>query len=533
MVGIRSAFIQQSIRVTWSRALAVIFITSGFGACSAIAVVLLKPENLRETSSPQISMRLLAPGITYRQEIYFAPAPRIVNALTVNLDTQGVTVRCGQAHGKIALEGPLLGREAVGTIANQARALAAVNADYFPFTGGPVGLAIQDGELYRDALGFRACLEISASGPKIDRVRSIGIVGTETGPSLQINGLNRMPGADETILVTPMFSSSVVLKNAALIISLKSVDLPLQVSRTTRGTVDTVTPLEVGSRLPNCMPGHALFVATGTAVAQWNGICEPGERLHIRFDLYAASIADKPNRLNADGTALSTSMGEAVWKDAEQAVSGGPWLLRNGEIAIDAEQEKFPKASFVEARHARTAVGIQPDGRLLFVTVDGKQAISGGVTLLELAGIMKHLGAKDAMNLDGGGSTTMTVHGSIVNGPSDGHVRPVANALLIFGAPKLMADSGNLSIVADSPIGVPLRIGQIVRFKMARSDGKSLAARQIVWGTKNGAGFISQEGIFTATHAGNDTINAWVGSNACKVLVTVGPALQAPIVPEP
>ena len=78
------------------------------------------------------------------------------------------------------------------------------------------------------------------------------------------------------------------------------------------------------------------------------------------------------------------------------------------------------------------------DRHLLLVTVDGRQSQSVGMSLGELAALMLRLGAVQAMNLDGGGSTTMFVGGGIVNGPSDGALRPIADSLLLY------ADDANL-----------------------------------------------------------------------------------------
>ena len=74
------------------------------------------------------------------------------------------------------------------------------------------------------------------------------------------------------------------------------------------------------------------------------------------------------------------------------------------------------------------------DGSLLLVTVDGRRAgWSAGVTLPEAARLMRSLGARDALNLDGGGSTAMTVRGRVVNRPSDaGGERPVSDALVVL-----------------------------------------------------------------------------------------------------
>ena len=85
------------------------------------------------------------------------------------------------------------------------------------------------------------------------------------------------------------------------------------------------------------------------------------------------------------------------------------------------------------ARNPRTAAGISRDGSTLYlVTVDGRRPTDAGMTLPELAKVMMQLGAYDAMNFDGGGSTTMVVDGQIVNRPPDqAGERPIGSGLLI------------------------------------------------------------------------------------------------------
>jgi exopolysaccharide biosynthesis protein len=85
-------------------------------------------------------------------------------------------------------------------------------------------------------------------------------------------------------------------------------------------------------------------------------------------------------------------------------------------------------------RHPRTAIGWRADGTLVLVVVDGRQPrISVGMTINELAHLMLDLGCVEAINLDGGGSSTMVIRNKIVNNPSDSTgERPVSDALLIF-----------------------------------------------------------------------------------------------------
>jgi hypothetical protein len=121
-----------------------------------------------------------------------------------------------------------------------------------------------------------------------------------------------------------------------------------------------------------------------------------------------------------------------------EAVGGRPRLLRDS--AVLGEVDSIGGAGFATTRHPRTAVGIAGNGRrVLFVVVDGRQpAYSVGMTNRELAGLMLALGARDALNLDGGGSTTMVVEDSsralhVVNKPSDPTgERTIGDALAIL-----------------------------------------------------------------------------------------------------
>ncbi|HPU61304.1 MAG: phosphodiester glycosidase family protein [Bacillota bacterium] len=124
------------------------------------------------------------------------------------------------------------------------------------------------------------------------------------------------------------------------------------------------------------------------------------------------------------------------------AVGGGPRLVKDGEIHVTSLEEQF-KPDVASGRAPRTAVGVTDDGKLLLIAVTGRKAYhSVGVTLDELAHIALELGAKDAMNLDGGGSSTMVVRNFVMNTPSDGRERKVADAILVFaGTPETTSES--------------------------------------------------------------------------------------------
>jgi len=115
-------------------------------------------------------------------------------------------------------------------------------------------------------------------------------------------------------------------------------------------------------------------------------------------------------------------------------IGGWPRILRDGEnVAGDAATVEGTLSGNAEARHPRTAIGFSRDSStLIILTVDGRSENSGGMTLVELADMMRQLGAWQAMNFDGGGSTTMVIDGNVVNRPSDqGGERQVGNALMV------------------------------------------------------------------------------------------------------
>lgn len=120
----------------------------------------------------------------------------------------------------------------------------------------------------------------------------------------------------------------------------------------------------------------------------------------------------------------------ASWS-AHNAVSGGPRLLTAGALAIATQSEVFFGTSIPDI-HPRTAAGITEEGDLILMVVDGRQSGSRGVSLEELAELMLSAGAVDAINLDGGGSSTMISEDALVNLPTGGRFeREVASAIAV------------------------------------------------------------------------------------------------------
>lgn len=107
-------------------------------------------------------------------------------------------------------------------------------------------------------------------------------------------------------------------------------------------------------------------------------------------------------------------------------VNGGPELVRSGRLHVTPLTDGFVRATdpsfyygFSAKRNPRTFAGVDAAGRTILATADGRSTESLGLTLVETAKVAKALGMRNALNLDGGGSTTMVVHGQVTNRPSD------------------------------------------------------------------------------------------------------------------
>jgi hypothetical protein len=324
-------------------------------------------------------------------------------------------------------------RERVSAMGRRVEAVAGVNGTYFAPSGDPVGVLAIDGQLLSEPVDGRSALILPAVDPAvrpmIARVRFRGHV-TVNGRSREIDGVDRTRGLIPacggrggdlpTIRPNPVLTCT----DASELVLLS----PRYGARPPReGGVEAVIRDGIVTKLrppgTGPVPRDALLL-TGTSDAArfLRDAALPRSRADIRLDLTAGG---NPVEIGASSV----------------IVGAGPRLLRAGRVAVAAETEGFdpPQApsffrAFVAGRNPRTLAGLRPDGTLLLVTVDGRRpGWSAGMTLSEAARLMRSLGATDALNLDGGGSSTMTVRGEVVNRPSDRvGERPVSNGLFVM-----------------------------------------------------------------------------------------------------
>lgn len=303
-----------------------------------------------------------------------------------------------------------IGRGATSAIAERrareggAPVAGGVNADFFLFApaGVPTGAHIDDGRVIVGA-GTRPVVFVDSAGSiAIDTLRTTGWMAAPTFGT-ELTGWNRsQPGGlavfDEAWGAATDSASGV---------------LEVVVSTLPRGVVVAIDSLPEGVAIPR---GGGVLVLGRAAPAV------------TRLEL--ATL-----RPGTDSVSIAVAIAP---RHPREAVGGFPILVRGG--AEVPRLDSAGGAGFGPVRHPRTAIGIAEDGRRVFlVVVDGRQApYSDGMTLRELARLMLALGADDALNLDGGGSSAMVVASGradrmqVMNRPSDATgERAVGNALLV------------------------------------------------------------------------------------------------------
>lgn len=470
----------------------------------------------------------IAPGVQLVQETIPPPAgPLFINVLRVDLKKPGIRIEVGKSRDSVWTEDPLNGRETVGSLARRKGAVAAVNADFFPFTGDPLGIAIRNGELISESMPNRAAMGITTDGKALfDNLLAVGtLTGTDGSPGA-LDGINRPIGNDEIILLTPVWGARTATSKNATMVVLDDLSLPVRVGTEVSGRAESPVPAD--PRLAISGNGGVL-IASGSGADWLKAHVKEGESVRLRFDLASTPAQPGParGRLAARAAPYRGRIAMSSWTDVKEAVGGGPWLVRDGKVAVDGEEEGFPVEEFVTKRHPRTAAGITASGELLLLTVDGRQPHSRGMSLPELADYMVKQGAVQAINLDGGGSTTMVVDNLYVNAPSDHEPRAVADALLVFvdgyTPPTLMpANAPALSIPA----------GGSATIQVAGN-----APESPLFGTLEGTAYVDSRGVISGARLGSGTVVALGGSTAVTFPFTVqaGPParIRASLIPAP
>ena len=225
---------------------------------------------------------------------------------------------------------------------------------------------------------------------------------------------------------------------------------------------------------------------------------------------YLSSFQSRLGTLKIGDTVQIETSIDSGWKDVTQAVSGDEMLVENGVAVTDFAHES------ADLNASRTAVGIKKDGTVVFYTGDGRQSTyAAGLTLPQLAQRMVELGCVTALNLDGGGSTTISAQYpgdsalSGVNQPSDGKQRKCANFIFLVREEMPKGAAANLHLY---PYDALMLNGATLQLDTKATDEhyQAVTAPKDINYTATG-GSVTATGAFTANGAGEATISASSG----------------------
>ncbi|HEY7004363.1 MAG TPA: phosphodiester glycosidase family protein [Gaiellaceae bacterium] len=344
----------------------------------------------------------LAPGIVYKREVRRIGHERVVIHVLE-------APKPGGLYGlePVLSNGTVTGRETVSSMQRRlARkaTLAGVNGDLFNWSSGrPSGIFLRSGLLATRAAPLRSSLGIGSDGLlRTDFVRFQGTWQVGANRLRLLREFNHpLEQKNGVALFSPTWGRKAPERRHAREVVLSHV-ARVGPNKDVVGTV-VARPPGTGHRIP---ASGAVLQAAGDRRPVLLREAELGHTVALHVGL------------------------TPWWPGVGDAIGGGPRLVTGGVPVFQAGEEFL--ASQLLPRNPRTAVGQLANGRIVLVAVDGRVSWSAGLTNSQLARLMVKLGAVTAMALDAGGSTTMAWNGRVLNHPSDGRERPIADALMVF-----------------------------------------------------------------------------------------------------
>ena len=331
---------------------------------------------------PKALITDVAEGIMHiKMTKYYSGRPVRINVVEVDM----MLAKDFELTPVLASDSTLKSRKTISTIAKNYDALVALNGTYFkPQTGVPLGTLMINEKLYTGPIYDRVAMGIFDDGFDIARVQlNASISGS--GKTVKVDNINQPRMLSTHVLVyTPEWGkySPAAPKYG---VGLQVID-----NKITKASANAIEIPKDG------------YVISG-----------PKSILYAFLDKKDAKLSIKTT---------------PEWRDVKHIISGGPYLVRDGEVYVDMTAQKL---GAIGGRNPRSAIGYTAENNLILVAVDGREGSSIGMTLMELANFMKAAGCIGAINLDGGGSTVMYVNGHVVNKPQMTGGIPLSNAIIL------------------------------------------------------------------------------------------------------
>lgn len=335
---------------------------------------------------PKAAIFDVSPGIKHiKLTRYYNNKPVKINIIEVDSKLG----RNFELRPALASNKTLKAKNTIRTIANREQAIVALNGTFFkPQTGVPLGTLMINNKMYTGPIYNRVAMGIFDSGHStrydIARVEFKAEIKSDNN-NFKLDNINQ-PRMLSTYLLayTPEW-----------------------------GTVSPPTP-KYGKQI--AVKNNKIVEISNSSIT----IPEGGYVLSGPEKIISQIITSKKVELK-----INTN---PEWQGVKHIISGGPYLVKNGQPYVDIAEEKL---NSIGGRNPRSAIGYTAENDFILVAVDGREGSSIGMSLWELAKFMHSIGCVGAMNLDGGGSTVMYVKGNIVNNPAFKGGIALSNALII------------------------------------------------------------------------------------------------------
>lgn len=343
------------------------------------------PKLVRQTKHELPNGKIISDGIRYYHDITTVASVKQTHIYVIKISP---TKFADIVWPSLAHEG-IARKERLSSMAKRYNAICGINAGFFAAQGNPLGILIINRKLLsspiygRSVCGITDDNNIVFGNPDFSGNFKTGNI------NISIDGVNQTRRINSLVVYTSEYAPTTMTED-------DGVELIL-----VKGKIVAI------QNKNSSIPPDGVVISASGSKAQMLKEVKLGAATYLNYSV------DEP------------------WSSIKHAVGGGPRLLKDGKIFINGEEEHF-SSSITTGRHPRTAIGVTFDGALVLLAADGRTKESAGMTLHELASYMKSIGVENAINLDGGGSTTMWVKGKIVNVPSDGAERAISNGIVII-----------------------------------------------------------------------------------------------------
>ena len=339
-------------------------------------------DNLIRQKYPKAAIADVTSGVKHiKLTKYYSGRPVRINVVEVDMKL----AKDLELTPALSSDSTLKSRRTITTIAKNNNAIVALNGTYFkPQTGVPLGTLMINQKMYTGPIYDRVAMGIFENSFDIARIQ-LNATLKGSGKTIAVNNINQPRMLSTHILVyTPEWGkySPAAPKYG---VGLQVID-----NKITKASANAVEIPQNG------------YVISG-----------PKSILYALLDKKDVELSIKTN---------------PDWDGVKHIISGGPYLVKNGEVFVDMTAQRLQA---IGGRNPRSAIGYTKENNFIFVALDGREGSSIGMTLMELANFMQSIGCVGAINLDGGGSTVMYVNGRVVNKPQQTGGIPLSNAIIL------------------------------------------------------------------------------------------------------